>query len=129
MKISTVTLLLACLLLSCVQSDFKIVSNPAYAIGTVNFYRPTGGSLTSSIHFDFSVTGISHSIYYVNGDNRWNVPGECSNCSHGNKFMVQYDSLDPGTARMLFSYQLKDSTDYKKYVALFKKSPPGYPSP
>jgi hypothetical protein len=114
---------------SCLIDSLIIIQNPAYAIGTIAYYNPSGGHTTSSIHFSFSVKGNNYSIGYDDGDNRWNVPPSCSSCNNGNKFMVQYDSLRPNTARMLFSYQVRDSTDYKNDILLFKKNPPGYPSP
>jgi hypothetical protein len=104
--------------------DLKIINNPAYSIGLISSYTPPS---SAHVAFEYNVKGTMMWKGYSNGAHRWNVP---SNGVHiGDEFMVQYDSLDPGSARMLFSYPLKDSTDFKKYVTLFKKSPPGYPSP
>jgi hypothetical protein len=104
----------------------EIIKNAAYAIGTVNSYR-FGGKMVSYVSFQFSVKGEPYSQAYGDGGHHWNVPS--TGIHIGDKYMVQYDSLNPPTARMLFSYPVSDSADYKKYVALFKKTPPSYPSP
>jgi len=109
---------------SCSLYDLKIINNPSYSIGVVVGYTPPS---SASITFTYDVEGKIMSKYYNNGLYHWNVPS--SGVSIGNKYMVQYDSLAPSTARMLFSYPVADSADYKKYVTLFKTNPPGYPSP
>jgi hypothetical protein len=117
---------MAIVLSSCDKYDLKIISHPSYSIGLVGNYSP-GGQTSAFILFRYDVNGHSLTQTYVNGDHHWNVP--TSGVHIGEEYMVQYDSLYPGTARMLFSYQLADSSDFKKYVALFKKNPPGYPDP
>lgn len=125
MKIIKIILftLIAC---SCDRFDLKIVNNPKYSIGLVSNYRP-GGRGGASVVFLYSANKSSLSNSYFNGDHHWNVPS--GGIHIGYKFMVQYDSLDPSTARMLFSYPVNDSVDFKKYIVLFKTSPPGYPDP
>jgi hypothetical protein len=126
MKIRSILLLIGFYFSSCEIFDLRIINNPSYSIGVVKIYSP-GGRASATVTFQYDVKGNSFRKSYENASYRWNVPS--NGVDIGNEFMVQYDSLDPGTARMLFSYQLKDSTDYKKYVALFKKSPPVYPTP
>jgi len=119
-------LLLLVLCNSCEWTNLKIINNPAYSIGLITNERP-GGQTGALVGFEYSVNGVSQNNTYENGDFHWNVPS--SGLHIGDKYMVQYDSLNPSTARMLFSYSVADSTDYKKYVTLFKTNPPGYPSP
>jgi hypothetical protein len=106
----------------------ELVSNPNYAIGTIIFRAGGGGGNGREpvVRFQYSVSGQVHTVQYVDGTHGWNVPSSCSNCGNGRMFMVQYDSLDPGFARMLFSYAVNDSADYVKYKTLFKTDPPGY---
>ena len=121
-----ILLFMAIVLSSCDKYDLKIISHPSYSIGLVGNYSP-GGQTRAIILFQYKVSSKTLTKYYENGDYHWNVP--TSGVHIGEEYMVQYDSLYPGTARMLFSYQLADSSDFKKYVALFKKNPPGYPDP
>lgn len=123
------TIVICLILSSCFEDSLKIISHPAYAIGSINYYKPSGGNGTSYIDFGFAVGINQYHVAYQNGDYRWNVPLGCSSCGNGSKYMVQYDSLNPSTARMVFSYPVHDSTDYKNDVTLFKKNPPGYPHP
>lgn len=41
----------------------------------------------------------------------------------GDQFLVIYDKLDPEICQMLFDYPVKDSTDFKRYLNGFKKTP------
>lgn len=109
---------------SCSLTDLKIINTPAYSIGIVDVYTPPSNA---HVTFYYEVRGKPEVTSYGDGFHHWNVPS--SGVHVGDKYMVQYDSLDLSTARMLFSYPVKDSTDYKKYVTLFKTKPPGYPSP
>src|SRR5258706_8078876 len=131
MKVSDwLILIMSSCLFGCVIDQLKLILNPAYAIGTVDYYSYGGGNgVSSHIHFHYGVNGTNYSSGYDDGDNGWNVPWTCGNCKNGNMFMVQYDSLQAPTGRMLFSYQVADSLGYKKYLLQFKKTPPGYPSP
>jgi hypothetical protein len=110
---------------ACSEYKLKIINNPAYAIGKVDVYSP-GGKLASQIQFQYSVNGNAFHQQYENAEYGWFVPAACGNCSSGNKFIVQYDSLNPPTGRMLFNYPIADSVDYKKDLSLLWKSPPRY---
>jgi hypothetical protein len=112
-------------LFACLADKLKIIKNPVYSIGTVDSYRP-GGRLESMIQFQYGVNGKTYYQQYENGENRWFVPEDCGNCLSGNKFMVQYDSINPSIARVLFNYPVIDSVDFKKDLILFRKTPPGY---
>ena len=109
--------------ISC-DNQLKIINHPAYSIGRVDNYTPPR---SAHIGFSYSVKGSILGNGYMNGYNGWNVPS--GGVHIWDEFMVQYDSLDPPTARMLFSYPVKDSADYNKCVLLFKTNPPAYPSP
>jgi hypothetical protein len=108
----------------CLKEKLEIISNPAYAIGTVDVYSD-GGRQRPSVHFHYGIKNGTYYGYYVGGQNGWSIPAPCD-CSSGHKFMVQYDSLDVSAARMLFGYPVSDSLDYKKYLTVFKKTPPGH---
>ena len=82
--------------------DLKIINNPAYSIGLVGNYVPPSGA---SVVFEYDVSGKIMHNSYQNGAYRWNVPS--GGVHIGDKYMVQYDSLDPATARMLFSYPVR----------------------
>ncbi len=112
-------------LFACLIDQLRLITNPAYSIGTVDYCSP-GGRTDSDIHFQYGVNDATFHQGYENGTHGWFVPADCTNCSSGNKFMVQYDSIDPSIARVLFNYHLADSEDYKKDLTLFKKTPPGY---
>jgi hypothetical protein len=125
----TALILFVCIgVMSCGLDKLKIINDPAYAIGVIDDYTPYG-STAPQIQFQYKVRGINYASQYLDGGNGWNVPVSCGNCNTGNKFMVQYDSLQPSVARMLFNYPITDSADYKKYKLLFKNSPPSYPTP
>ena len=104
--------------------DLKIINNAAYSIGLVGNYSPPSDAY---VLYSFNASGHLYQNGYNDGLHGYNVPS--SGVHIGNEFMVQYDSINPTTSRMLFSYPLKDTADYKKYVQQFKTTPPGYPSP
>jgi hypothetical protein len=111
--------------LGCSLDKLVKINNSGYCIGKIDYYSP-GGKTDSNVHFQYEVNAKMFYQGYENGTHGWFVPAACSNCSRGNKFMVQYDSVNPSIARLLFNYPVIDSVDYKKDLILFKKTPPGY---
>ena len=120
----------ALLSLSCCKKKTKIVTNPTYAIGTINNYvipRIGNGYEICFSYYDayYTISGKEYSICYYNGDNGWCVPK--GNYNSGDKYMVVYDYNNPQQAAcMLFNYPVRDSTDYKNYVNKFKSISPNY---
>ncbi|MFI5221378.1 MAG: hypothetical protein ACHQK8_03555 [Bacteroidia bacterium] len=104
------------------KKDNIVFPNPGYAIGIIDAYAPQYKT-ASNIQFEFSIASQKYYVTYHSGDNGWYVPGS-GNYKIGDKYMVQYDQSNPNTARMLFDYPVKDSTDYIKYVNQFKTNPP-----
>jgi len=119
-KTLAITSVLIVFFISCKKDEVK-VNDPKYAIGVIQSYN----SYTSpqSIYFSFTENNQIYYIDYFNGHNGWNVPSS-GNYNAGDKYMVQYDSIDPNTARMLFSYKVTDSVQYNADVTLFKTNPP-----
>ena len=107
----------------------KDLNNTGYAIGVINLYNMGGKGHFSEINYTFYVKGIEYDNHYKNRawGKKWKVP-PTGNYQKGDKFMVQYDSLDPGrkrySSRMLFDYPVKDSSDYRRYMDEFTTNPP-----
>jgi hypothetical protein len=98
-----------------------LIQKPGYCIGIVDFYAY--GHPSSHITFEYTVSNIKYYASYGDGQNGWSVPNY-KGYKTGDQFMVQYDLNNPNTARMLFNYPVKDSTDYKRYVEQFNTTPP-----
>jgi hypothetical protein len=90
------------LTLGCSDDKLYVFDHPGYAIGTVVFYSG-GHSHFPGINFLFSVKGTEYRVHYSGGHNGWHVP-DAAHIDNNDLFMVQYDSLSPGTARLLFDY-------------------------
>ena len=111
------------LLIGC-KKDPVTISNPGYAIGIVLYYLIDNGRTSSQIEYNYYVNNKLYDNGYVDSHNGWSVPNHAS-YQKGDQFMVQYDQNNIGFSRMLFSYPVKDSADYIKYVNQFKTNPPG----
>jgi hypothetical protein len=98
-----------------------LIQKPGYCIGIVGFYAY--GKSGSQIAFEYTVSNIKYYADYGDQTNGWSVPNY-KGYKAGDLFMVQYDLNNANTARMLFNYPVKDSTDYKRYVEQFKTTPP-----
>jgi hypothetical protein len=107
--------------LFCKKDESSKINNPGYCIGTIVWYKTTYRT-NSHIDFTYQVSGKLYESNYSDGDNGWSVPD--GNYNKGDRYMVQYEQTNPSIARLLFAYPVKDSTDYKKYVDLFKMNPP-----
>jgi hypothetical protein len=106
----------------CKKSD---LTDPAYAIGIITDWRP--GIINNLIAYKFYVNGTEYDNTYVSREfgKKWKIPNE--NYNLGDQYMVQFNVDDPscqGCSRMLFSYKVTDSADYKSYVNEFKTNPP-----
>jgi hypothetical protein len=107
------------------------VGNPCYAIGVIDFYntRHIYHWSGAEINYTFFVNGKEYHNQYKNREDgkEWKIPSY-GNYKKDDKYMVQYNESDPGSSytcsRMLFDYQVKDSSDYKKYIDEFKNNPP-----
>jgi hypothetical protein len=107
----------------------KICRHPAYAIGTVT--KIAGGSSGavrigrwgSSSHSD----PIVHISFQEKGTLRETESKGLlsSNTDYeGKRFVVIYDSLNYKNCILLFDFPIRDTTDFVRYMELFKSSPP-----
>ena len=120
-KIIIISCCIAVLVFNC-KKDKKIIANPGYAIGIIDFYKPYNKG-PSIISFDYYIGLKKYSNGYQNNDYGWSVPSSGAYTS-GDKYMVQYDLNDPNTCRFLFDYPVHDSADYINDVNQFKIHPP-----
>jgi hypothetical protein len=120
-KITLISCFLLLIIFQC-KKDKLIISNPAYGIGTIIFYKPANKT-SSRIDFVYYINGKTLENNYQNNDNGWSVPFSLS-CNPGDKYMVQYDPSNPNTCRFLFDYPIHDSTDYLNDANQFKTHPP-----
>jgi hypothetical protein len=120
-KVIAVIIFFFILIVQC-KKDKAVISNPGYAIGVIDFYKPFNTN-SSDISFVYSVGGKQYGTGYSNGNNGWSVPSS-GTYNSGDKYMVQYDINNPKTCRFLFDYPVHDSTDYLNDVSQFKTHPP-----
>lgn len=109
--------------------DKVVISNPAYAIGTIDYYDDGGED--TDVGYTFIVGGDEFGNNYssTNWGPKWLVP--YGNYKKGDMFMVEYDAgcvnsdnCGGKRSRMLFNYPVHDSADYHNYVAQFATEPP-----
>jgi hypothetical protein len=127
------SLMLVFLLAVLPQCKKESISNPSYAIGTINSYQyQVILDKRSRINYSFTVNGTTYTNSYKDKEwgRKFKVPAAAV-YSTGQQFMVQFDQTNPGTPaqhdhqnRMLFKYPVNDSSDYKKYVSEFVTNPP-----
>lgn len=96
-----------------------IEKNIGYAIGryysTITSYSRGGGT---SNYINFKIKNTAYWRVKTKGLNYSDLDAK-----RGDQFLVIYDKLDPEICQMLFDYPIKDSTDFKRYLDEFKKTP------
>ena len=113
--------LLAILILIFFNSCKKeIIQSPAYAEGVINYYD---SSPFSTINYNFYANGIVGENQYSRGDHGWDVPGG-KQYKKGDKFMVQYDSADLSSSRILFDYPVTDTATFIQDSTYLSTHPP-----
>ena len=93
--------------------------NGLYTISKVIEYSAhtiTGSSAFTLI--SYKVNGIEYQV-----ESNYNVPGQ-NGPKEGEMFMAMYLPNEPEKCALLFDYPIKDSSDYKHYIAKFKNNPP-----
>jgi len=128
-KYIIISILFVPILIHCKKEN---VANPGYAIGVIygydshNYFPYWEGA---QINYTFIVNGKQYDNQYSNrqGGKEWKIPAS-GNYKQGDQYMVQYNEFNPGanpqSSRMLFSYPVKDSSDYKRYITIFATNPP-----
>jgi len=93
-----------------------------YTIGKViEYYGRTGGTNGGSsafIRFAFMIDGVEY-----DEESGGDVPSE-DGPEAGTQYMAIYLPNDPKKCALLLDYPIKDSTDFKKYMEIFKTNPP-----
>ena len=112
------------------KEQHEIISNRCYTIGTVYFYSSLKDGLyvPPMINSPSNPAGVKFS-YIVNNklyNNQYNsdyYKMPLSGIVEGEKYLVIYKKNEPEKSLMLFNYPIKNDTDLKKYLEIFKKSP------
>ena len=109
---------------ACKKRDDPTIPNPAYAVGTIDYYGRYIGHTEPEIAFYFTVDGVLNKTNYTEG-NPYHVPPD-GDYSQGDRYMVQYEKGNPANSRLLFNYRVVDTTDSTRDVQEFITSPPPY---
>ena len=105
------------------KEKLLIISDPNYAIGYIDDYSPRYNAIKGHINFHFFVENKLVSNGYSNLDNGWTVPDDAKLVT-GDMFMLQYSQHESRTARIIFCYPIKDSTEFNNYLTQFLTTAP-----
>ena len=118
MKKTGLVICCTCLIRGCKK---LIIATPSYAEGIVYYYDT--GPHNSTINYNFYANGLVGENQYSNGYHGWYVPAG-KHYTQGDKFMVQYDSADFNTSRMLFDYPITDTATFIQDSTYLSTHPP-----
>jgi hypothetical protein len=108
------------------KSELKMLA--CLSIGEVSNYRSGRSPLvvlkfvnstgrTPAIEYHFNLNGET----IVNKYDAYKADVPSGGIKEGEKYLVLYDKDNPTENRMFFSYPIRDSTDFKKYVKEFEQ--------